>query len=132
MKFNLCNVRACDMSSIDKCSSNILCDKPVDWLGNSFSIFFSRAWSIRRPMDNFIGCFLNKNANLLGASRDADFFNTAIPFKCLGAVIIFWLLNTSQRAGAELLEGLISNQSSRKTYDGGRDVDLRWLCLVET
>ena len=118
---------ACDMSSIDKCSSNIFSNELVDWLGNSFFIFFLRAWSICRPMDNLIGCFLNKNAHLLSASRDAEFFNTAIPFNCLGAVIILWLLNTSQRAGAEHLEGLIGNQSSRKAY-GGRDVNLCWLC----
>ena len=51
-----------------------------------------------------------------------------VPFNCLGAVIIFWLLNTSQRVGAELLEGLIGNQLSWKAYDGGGDVDLCCLC----
>ena len=94
--FNLCNVRAYDMSSIDKCRPNVLSNKPVDWLRNSFCIFFSCAWSISRPMDNFIGCFLNKNTHLLSPWRDADFFNTAIPVNCLGVVASslskFWIL----------------------------------------
>ena len=58
--------------------------------------------------------------HLLSTLTDMNFCNTAIPFNCLGPVIILWLLNTSQR---ELLESLIGNQSSWKAYDGGGGVD---------
>ena len=57
--------------------------------------------------------------HLLSTLTDMNFCNTAIPFNCLGAVIL-WLLNTSQR---DLLESLIGNQSSWKAYDGGGGVD---------